>query len=224
MNGLKEAERIMGRNFIGPDDLRNYFGINFSRRQLEEIKSSWSRDFTGRALRTKSPLTPRKRIFEDHILWLSDKSFNINNLNGYRFSGKRQPKIFHHPTKDCQWYEEYPFVMETCRFMWYLSPLVVPDRFTEKSYKQQLQILPEYYFVLSATEEVYKSFIYFLKTGIRLNSNISARCLDSPMAEYNVNVGMFSLRDELGITCCPSDSSSSVISIAVSHKIACSSW
>ena len=229
MNGLSEAERIMGDKFFGPEDFRG-LGISFSRQELKEIKFAWPRGFTGGILKAKSPLTPEKRIFQDHFLWMSDRAIinekpalTIRSLSEMEFPGERQPKIYHFPKRNKQLYEIYDFGTESCRFTWYLSPLFVPERFAGESYKRQLQAIPESYFVLLAVEEVYKSFIYFIKTGKRINEGITARCADSPMAGYNANVGNF-ISQGIGITCSPSDFYSSSISIAVSHKIACSSF
>jgi hypothetical protein len=37
MNGLGAAERIMGQNFFGPDDLSSCSEVNISRDELEKI-------------------------------------------------------------------------------------------------------------------------------------------------------------------------------------------
>jgi hypothetical protein len=92
--------------------------------------------------------------------------------------------------------------------------------FLERGYKQQLRVLPESYFTLLAIEEVLKSIFYFFKTGVRLNSKILARCSDSAMPGHNINVGLFSLNNELVINSSPADLPSPNIGIAVSHKIA----
>lgn len=229
-NGFKTAEKLMGQNFIGPDDLHDCLGLEFSREQLEKIKLPFRYGFIEGILNAKSPLNPGKSVAQDHILLLSDKliaeerkPFSIKSFDGHYFPGERQPKIYHYPGKDRQWYEDYDFSSQTCRFAWYLSPLLIPDSFAEKDYERQLRILPECYFVLLAIEEIFKNFLYFLKTGIRLNSDVSARCSDSPMAGYNVNAGMFSFNNELGINCCLGSFSSPIISISLAHKMACSS-
>jgi hypothetical protein len=212
----ESIERVMNGNFFGPDDLRRC-GISISEKEFERTRIHWPKGFVpGDILDQISPLTGKK-YSQSHFLWMGPAEFTLKSLNEFNFSGERKPIIFRYGENP--FYENYPeMFLVPCRFAWYLSPLWVPDAFAEKKSEEQLRILPGNYFRLSAIEQTLKSFFYFIKTGIRLNEDITARCLDYLGNGNYANVGNFTLHG-IGISSCP-DIPSKIISSAASHRIA----
>lgn len=229
-NGFETAKRLMGPNFIGPDDLssdiKDYFRIRFSEQQLEEIKSPFWSGFAEKILLAKSPFHPGKKVFEDHFFCWSGKTASghggqssICDLAKRKFSGARQPKIFRYPAEE-QLYERFPFGTENhCCYAWYLFPVFLPDEYAGKSLDQQLGILPSSYFHLTAVEMVYISFVIFLKNGVRINTDMMARCSDSvENGRDNINVGMFNYSG-LAINCSSAKQGSERVTIATAKKL-----
>lgn len=230
-NGFETTKELMGPNFIGPDDLSAFLGINFSEKQLAEIKDPIWSGFIKDILLAKSPFSAGKRVFEDHVFCLSDKAANghgrqssIRDLAKRNFSGARRPKIFRYPVGE-QLYERFPFGTEDfCRYAWYLFPLFLPNEYAGRSLDRQLKILPDCYFHLAAIEMVHISFMLFLKNGIRMNSDMLARCSDFIDGDRdNVNVGMFT-RSGLIINCSEAKNGSEHVTIAVARKLISPSW
>lgn len=209
-------ERAMNGNFFGPDDLRRC-GIPIPEEEFEKTRIRWPEGFALKDILGRvSPLTGEK-YSESHFLWMGPSGFTLKSLDEFHFSGERRPMIFRYGKTP--FYEDYSeMFLVPCRFAWYLSPLLIPKRFTEKKSEEQLRILPGNYFRLSAIEQTLKSFFYFIKTGIRLNEELTARCLDYLGNGNYANVGNFTLHG-IGISSCP-DIPSEVISLAVSHRIA----
>lgn len=185
------ARAIMGKNFFGVEEWSTLYGVNFTKKQLRAVAEfPWSEDI----LNSPCPFVKGKSIRETHFAFLG-----LNNIKGkplpilkwqelHPASG--QPRFYSYAPN--AWYSEQKFAKEvTCGFRWYLMPLEIIPNSTDKTYQEQVVMLPADYEVPLAIEEVTKDLLYYRKNGIYLNPQRYGRCQDVPSGGYRVVVGNF---------------------------------
>ena len=178
------ARTIMGKNFFGIEEWSAY-GVNFSKKQLREVtKFPWNKDI----LNAPCPFVKDKSIRETHFAFLGlyairGKPLTIIMWQELLHPALGQPRFSSYASDS--WYENETFAnFMTCAFRWYLMPLEIILKPTDKP-QSQIEMLPPEYEVPFAIEEATKDLLYYRKNGVYLNSIRYGRCKE------NVHVGYF---------------------------------
>jgi len=185
----KRARKIMGRNFFGVEEWSSLYGVNFSNKQIcEAAEFPWSED----VLNAPCPFYKGKSIKETHFAFLGLDAFKSKPLTILKWQelhpDSGQPKFYSYT----DWYIKEKFGNETtCGFRWYLMPLGIVPKSTDRTYQKQIAMLPADYEVPLAIEEVTKVILYYRKNGVYLNPTSRGRCQDLTSRGYRVSVGEF---------------------------------
>lgn len=185
------ARDIMGKNFFGVEEWSTLYGVNFSKKQLQEVAEfPWSEDI----LNASCPFVKGKRIRKTHFAFLGLKTISGEFLTIIKWKKLHpvtdQPRFCSHAPDN--WYAKEKFANEpTCGFRWYLMPLEIVPNFRNKTYRKQAAMLPAEYEVPFAVEEVSKVILHCKKNGIYLNSLKWGRCQDVTSNGRRVIVGNF---------------------------------
>jgi len=213
----KLARAILGKNFFGIEEWATLYGVNFTNKQLREVANfPWNED----VLNTPCPFHKGKSIKETHFAFLGLDGFKGKPLTIIKWqelhSKSGQPRFYSY-AQDC-WYAKEKFAINpTCRFRWYLMPLeIIPDS-TEKTYQEQVAMLPAEYEVPLAIEEVTKLILYYRKNGIYLNQTNYGRCQDVTSDGSRVYVGRFDSYG-LDVSYCWDDNRNYNIGLAASRN------
>jgi len=213
----KLARAILGKNFFGVEEWSSLYGVNFSNKQLREAaKFPWSED----VLNAPCPFHKGKNIKETHFAFLGLNGFRGKPLTILKWQelhpDSGQPKFCSYTSDN--WYAKEKFGNEpTCGFRWYLMPLeILPDS-TDKTYQEQVAMLPADYEVPHAIEEITKDILYYRKNGICLFPIRYGRCQDVTSDGRRVRVGGFASYG-LGVFCCWDGGRSDDIGVAASRK------
>lgn len=186
----KLAQAILGKNFFGVKAWSALYGVNFSRRQLREIAEfPWDEN----VLNTHCPFVKNKTIRETHFAFLGlsairGKKLSIMKLQKLHPSSG-QPK-FYFSDNPCYKDEEFA-TQKTCGLRWYLMLREIVPGSENKTYEEQLVMLPPEYEVPFAIEETTKDITCFKKNGTYLNPNRWGRCQDISSDGGRVRVGGF---------------------------------
>lgn len=182
---IEKVSEIMGKNFFGTADWMISCNIDLSKRLLCSIPEfTWSEEI----LNAPCPFIKGKSVKETHFAFLGLDSLDNEPLNSLKFfSLYFDPNLLHSKRELIN--------DKTCSLQWYLIlKEVVPDSY-EKTYQEQLAMLPLEYEVPSAVEEIAKNILFFKKNGIYLNRSYLARCHDGDKLKGHLVVGYC---DDLG--------------------------
>ena len=226
------AQAIMpSENFFGTGEWKFLYDVNFTDKQLRKVAEfPWSED----VLNAPCPFHKGKSIKETHFAFLGldhilGKPLTI--LKWQKIHPKLgQPQFFSYASDNWHakdWYAEKFGNKLTCGFRWYLMPLEIVPNSAEKTYQEQVKMLPDDYKVPSAIEEVTKDILYFRKNGIYLdfdstraylNSAMEGRCQDVVLSSERISVGDFD-KDGLVIYRHQDEFCDCSIGIAASRKL-----
>jgi len=187
----KLARAILGKNFFGVEEWSSLYGVNFSNKQLREVAEfPWSEN----VLNAPCPFYKGKSVKETHFAFLGLDTFKGKPLTILKWQelhpASGQPKFYSYAPYN--WYSKEKFSNElTCGFRWYLMPLEIVPKSTDKTYAEQTAMLSADYEVPLAIEEVTKVILYYRKNGIYLNPKRYGRCQDVTSDDYRVSVGCF---------------------------------
>ena len=170
----KRAREIMGKNFLGIEEVTKHYGMAFSAEQLASLATIPFSEATLKACK------------DTHILVAG---FPMTILE-IRAKAPKNPKTFY-SYKDA-WYNNEAFAAnERVELRWYLIRKNIVANSTSKDFETQKDLLSENEMVPRACEFTYAIVLYFLVTGERLFGNVYARCADLDSDRYRVLVGYF---------------------------------
>ena len=218
LSGQELARAILGRNFFGIEEWSFFYGIKFSKKQLRKIPEfPWSED----VLNAPCPFYKDKKIKETHFAFLGLDTFKGEPLNILKWQELHpptdQPRFYSYAPDN--WYAKELFAITLVHtFRWYLMLLEVIPNSSNKTYPEQITMLPIGYEAPQAIEEVTKSILYYQKNGIFLNPIMYGRCRDITSDGLCVSVGHFNW-EGLGISNCQGGYRDPIIGIAASRKI-----
>ena len=179
MNGIvsiEEAKEIMGKNFIGVDELRKMKEMRLRiPTELLEIK------FSVDALNEKK---------DDYLLMLGLSEFDngepVNIRNMIRIFGK-DPEIKEPCFYNQDWYEKEDFIDAQMENQWFL---IKKDVFEDSRAKQPDELQKKYRFP-SAVKCCYSFFITWLCKDIKLWYHDFVWCCDKDHNEDRIYVGKY---------------------------------
>lgn len=195
----KAARLIMGKNFLGIEEVEQRFGVRFSEKELAQLAEiPWS----------EQELLERK---DTHILF---PGYPLTILD----IRDKAPKGAFYPYENA-WYNNQNFARnKKVNLCWYLIRKQAVKGSFGKSYNEQAQLLNENEEVPKAVEVVYMTILYYLVNNIRLFEDCWVRCQDLDSYGCRVYVGCFG-RDGLCIFDDWDDYRDSCIGLAVSRKL-----
>lgn len=168
------ARQIMGKNFLGIEDVQRHFGVQFS---PEELAGLAEVSFPEHAL---------VDCEATHILF---PGYPLTILDVHQRTQKKGQKLFY-SNRDA-WYNNQPFAREEkVGLGWHLIRRDIVHNSTNKTYEEQQKLLRGES-VSRACEVVYMTMLYYLVTGNRLFERIYARCQDVSSSGGRVGVGDF---------------------------------
>ncbi len=169
------ARVLLGKNFFGPSEWSTFYGVNFSKNQLEEIpRFPWDED----VLNAPCPFVKEKLVKETHFAFLGLDVLNGKPLNILRWQSL-------HPTSGRprfstyaphSWYAQETFASQPCVFRWYLLLTSIIPNSTSRTHEEQLKMLPADYEIPTAIAEVSKNVLVYRKVRFCANSNRRAHC------------------------------------------------
>lgn len=167
------ARDILGKNLFGPEQWLLYYGIWFSEQQLKDIsRFPWNES----VLNAPCSFIKGKSIKETHFAFLgTDRIYNkpLDLLKWHELSpitGKKK-------LKENPWYKDQNFArVNTCCFRWYLTLIESVPNSTEKTYPEQVELLPPEYRAPFVIEEVTKNILYYKTHKTYPNFNAWIRC------------------------------------------------
>lgn len=170
---IETAREIMGKNFIGPDDIAEHAEINFSPDDL--------------AFYSKVPFSKKTllKCQNTHVLICG---ISVNTLWIYI----NVPEGRLHFDSDPWWFEE-PFACNhrTLKGWYLIRRNVIPDSIG-KTYDEKVKIVDAHdEDVPMACELIYLMMFYYLVTGIRLFESIKTQCRDICINKINFHIGFF---------------------------------
>lgn len=220
------AERLMGPNFFGPDDWKNFFGADFSRNQPEKSFDLNCGGLIREILQVQCPFEPGKRIKDTHFLFLGVDILNGEALTVMKFhelypdNGKKGKIIFKYSKEP--WYFHEDFAQKTvCRFGWRLAYLnLLPGSFNRGYEVQSNRVKADFpsYSIPLIIEEMSAMILFFEKNGIRLNKGEYGRCSDYVGSKNSALIGGFGVNG-FSINKCAADYPFPTIGIPVFHQI-----
>jgi hypothetical protein len=178
----KQTREIMGKNFLGVEEVAEHFGIQLNREELAKIAEI---PFTEATL---------QECKDTHILFLGvnhDKAGKPLTINRFRemFPKDGQPRFYSYQDS---WYDKEKFATkETPELRWYLVRKSILEESREKTYNQQEKLLKENEERERAIVYIYGMLLMFKATGERLFENDYVWCNDLGSVGYRVAVGYF---------------------------------
>lgn len=191
----KFARDIMGdKNFWGVEDWSSFFGLNFSKKQLQEIvEFPWGEDILNAPCPFRAPLSIR----QTHFAFLGLESYKGKPLTTVKWDEILSPDGLRHMNDKPQFYPDAPnkFGEETkraanklaCKPRWYL--MFLGNNYMSKAYAEQVAMLPAEYEIPFVIEEVTKNILYYKKNGDYPTLGEHARCRDMGL-EGHISVGL----------------------------------
>lgn len=177
-----DAKVIMGRNFLGIDEVEQAFGVTYSagdRAKLAQIP------FPEEVLRACA---------DTHVL-VAGFPMSINDVRKSRNVKGSAAKLFYSSLGDA-WYERESFANTSVEVRWFLLRKKPVDNSTSKTYEQQLRLIPQGEENPWARDVVFATIVLFLTTGERLYESVYVRCKDVDPNGCRVCVGDF---DRVGL-------------------------
>jgi hypothetical protein len=155
------AQKIMGGNFFGIEDVSKHFGVTYGPEQLLAFVEV---PFSEATL---------EECKDTHILFAG---FPMNTLE-IRAKAPKDPRTFYSHEKG--WYNEEPFALNECVCLrWYLMRKNAVPNSVGKDFPGQRAFLSQDEQVPRAVEFVYGIVLNFLAKKERLCLNIPTRCVD----------------------------------------------
>jgi len=162
---MKNAQEIMGKNFVGPKEIRSIYGVNiinfplvpFSQEQLVAVKN-------------------------DHIL-IATSPLSIIGLKGIIGA-----KMFF--WQKSSWYNNEVFAQDRGRVGWELIGKNPVKNSTDKTLAEQIELLGKNRVTPTAQAIVYLIASYYLITGIFLFGQTSVRTSSRDSKDYPIEVGV----------------------------------
>ena len=159
VTAIQRARQIMGRSFVGVEEVAQHLGIRFLDDQLRHL--------------AKVPFSENtlNKCRETHVL-APGYPLSIRELR------QRSPSGLIHPGEN-PWYGKMPFAaQETVGLRWYLMRASILPESTDKTLDEQESLL-EHEETPRACELVYATILHYLVSGIRLfDRGELARCQD----------------------------------------------
>ena len=215
---IKLVRAIMGEERLwGAEEWSAFYGVGFTKKQLREVAEfPWSED----VLNAPCPFHKGKSVKETHFAFLGLDKIKGKPLTILKWQelhpDSGQPKFYSYGPDN--WYAKEKFGNEpTCGFRWYLMPLEIVPKSTDKTYQEQVAMLPADYEVPLAIEEVFKDILYYRKNDIYLNPTKYGRCQDVASDGGRVSVGSFGSRG-LDVDDWSGDNRGDSVGLAASRK------
>jgi hypothetical protein len=183
----KRARKIMGKNFLGVEEVVECFGIQLTQEELTKVAEI---PFTEATL---------QECKDTHILFLGvnhDKEGKPLTINRFRemFPSTGQPRFYSY---EDAWYNKEKFATkETPELKWYLIRKTVTEESRSKNYQEQEKLLKENEERERAIVYVYGIFLMFKARNERLFESDYVWCTDLDSFGPRVLVGFF---DSLGL-------------------------
>lgn len=165
----KNAKKIMGKNYHGPEVAIKHFGVSFSKQDLAYLADVPFSEETLRACK------------KTHIL------VAVPALSIIEIRTQTKQKLFY--SQD--WYDKQQFAHQKGTIGWRLIRKTPVENSTSKNWEEQLALLGKEEEAPSAQVMVYTIIGHFLVTGERLFENVYVRCSDLDSDGVRVNVGGF---------------------------------
>lgn len=191
---VEAAQQLLGKNFFGVEDWQDMYGVSFTKKQLAAAgQFPWGEA----VLNASCPFHPNKKVKDTHVAFLGvehldeqrKKPLTIRQWQELHPTSQ-QPRFYSY-APDC-WYAKEKFATTiTCQLRWYLMLAEIIPGSEDKTFDEQMAMLPAEYEVPTAVEEVTKDFLCFKKTGVYLNGNRYGRVQDVDSRGLRVNVGGF---------------------------------
>jgi hypothetical protein len=199
----KRACEIMGKNFLGTEEISRHFGVKFDAKQLVQLATIPFTETTLQACKKTHILVAGYPL----SIW------DIREDEARRdLFYSREKDVVRNKNKEPQYVSE-----ETVRLRWYLIRKSVAPKSTKKEYMEQVALLKENEEVPQACELVYAIILYYLARSSRLFTKVYARSLSTSTNDYRVEVGRFG-PSGLQMGFISAWSAESYVGIAVSRK------
>jgi len=180
--GQKQARAIMGKNFLGVEEVAEYFGIILTQDELAKVAEI---PFSEKTL---------EECKDTHILFLGvhhnkeGKPLTITSLREM-FPATSQPRFYSY---EDAWYNKEKFATkETTELKWYLVRKVITEESRSENFQEQEKLLKEQEYREKTVVYVYGMLLMFRATGERLFENDYVWCTDLDSDGYRVDVGYF---------------------------------
>lgn len=169
---------------FGIADWQKLYGITLTSKQVASVGDfPWS----DAVLNAPCPFHKGKMIRETHFAFVGLDRVSIMELQ--KLNPKATEPRFYQYGSDA-WYRNEKFATKVnLKFRWYLLLKDVIPGSENKTFDEQVAMLPEGYEVPTAVEETAKDFLIFKKTGTYVNSNRYARTADLDSDGRRVYVG-----------------------------------
>jgi hypothetical protein len=169
------AREIMGKNFLGVEEVVRHYGATFSIEQLSLLANI---PFSEAEL---------EECKNTHVLVAG---FPMTILDIRKKAPSKKPKTFY-SYKDA-WYNTQAFATdEQVEVRWYLIRKEAVANSTSKTYDEQKALLSEHDEVPRACDLVYAIVLYFMAMGERLFPSIYVRTSSVDSDGFRVLVGLF---------------------------------
>lgn len=185
------ARVVLGRNIFTYADWMSYYDAKFTKKQLREAgKFPWGED----VLNSPCPFNKGKLVKDTHFAFLG-----ISGLNGQPLTVAKwlelhpatgQPKFYFNTD---QWHVGQPHTdVATMQLRWYLMLRDIVPNSTNKTYEDQVAMLPAEYEVPTTIMEVTKDILVFRKTGECPNGSRLAACTERTVKTSSASAGRVS--------------------------------
>ena len=182
----QKAGRLMGSNFFGPREWEKFYGVKFTKNQLDEL---WQFPWSEETLNAPCPFCNDGNAVKDchfALLGISRIQSNLVNLRYLQQIHPREKQPRFNTYDRVSWYLKQPFANTTVPERWYLIHLHPLPYTMGKTYPQQVELLSEVtqdYEVPPAVILVKTNLFFFRRTGsFPKNSDhgrVLYRCCDS---------------------------------------------
>lgn len=203
----KRAREIMGKNFLGVEEVAECFGIQLTQEELITVAEI---PFTEATL---------QECKDSHILFLGvnhDKEGKPLTINRFRemLPSTGQPRFWSYQS----WYDKEKFATkETPELKWYLIRKTVTKESRSKNYTEQEKLLKENEERERAIVYVYGIFLMFKARNERLFETDYVWCTDLGSDGHRVFVGGFD-SEGLGVDDCWDDCYGHHLGLAPARK------
>lgn len=165
----EQAKKIMGKSYLGPEEVMKHFEVAFSDKELIQLREI---PFTEAEL---------EACKNTHILFVGYPLSIVDIRN-------KAKQLFYNQ----DWYDKQAFATkEKVYLQWHLIRKNEVPNSTSKTFNEQKALLTGNETVPRACEVVFMIILYFLVTGKRLLENMYVRCSDLVFGGWHVFVGVF---------------------------------
>lgn len=169
---------------FGIADWQKFYGLTLMPKQIASVANfPWS----DKTLNAPCPFNPGKMIRETHFAFVGLDTVSIMEFQKLNPIAT-EPRFYQYGSD--AWYRNEKFATKVnLKFRWYLLLKDIVPGSENKTFDEQVAMLPEEYEVPTAVEETTKDFLIFKKTGTYVNSNRYARTADLDSGGFRVLVG-----------------------------------